>query len=543
MKTYGQFMKRYKSPVLFAALLFALLTALEVFIPYVDGWFIDSINFTGLTPYFSAICGILAVVEVTEIVLTYFEDILRNTVSEKIVYDFKSYILNHLSKISLITYHKLDIAYTSKKIDEDVRQYVDFFVSYFICVVFKILQIIASLVIIFRTSVIIGVAVLVLTPIYYLVYKKYMTPLSIHTNQYKEKSASYFNEYTNQLGQIEERKIKSNDDIFMGELGKSYESNFTAFKKYIQTTDAFVAIQSLLRTILFLVTCVVGGLAVLNGYMSIGRYSIISSYFRNVLTSLSYFADITKNYQAAKVSFSRIQELLNIPETIEGSICLDRIHSIDGVVNFGLSNKVILSDVTIHAAEGEIVGILGPNGSGKSTLSRILIGVVKKEDNEYSASRIIYNKSYNIDDLDTYVMRKNCVSYVSQNIQTQNHTLSYMFTHSLGIHTPEELQTALAQKDISMDGVNQTFVENSWGKSFHELSGGDRQFIEIIMNLLKSSSLVIMDEPSSNLDENRISWLKASLIKRKSKKIIFVITHDQTLSEIFDQTITLHKNV
>ena len=539
MKKNFYLFSKYRLQILSAVLLFALLTVIEIFSPYLDGWFIDAINFTDMTQHFVVICIAIAVISLTEVLLIYYEDVLKNTISERLVFDMKKSILNHLSCISMIRYKKIDIAYTSKKIDEDVRQLVDFFMSYFIRCVFKIFQIVISLLIIFRASSVIGYAVVILTPIYYLIYRYYATPLSNSTAQYKEKSASYFNEYTNQLDQIEEKNIKANDGFFMDALESSYSQNFYAFKRYIKTTNAFVCAQSLLRGLLLVITCTVGGYAVLQGYITIGRYSILSSYFRNVLTSISYFADITKNYQTAKVSASRITELMEIPEVEEGSVKLQSIQSIDAVVNLGLDGNVILSDIEMHFVAGEIVGILGTNGSGKSTLSKVLIGLIKNSDNQYKPSQIIYNGKYNIDDIDTYDMRRSCLSYVSQAIQYKNHTLSNLMKRLIGINLPGELLCLLDKQNIPLDTSNQQFIENSWNKSLNELSGGDRQYIEILINMLKPSSLMIMDEPTSNLDKDRIIWLKDALLTIKQEKIIMIITHDKELQEIFDKTVYL----
>lgn len=549
MKKYLFFLKKYKWKIITTIILIALLTTLEVVTPYINGLFIDSINFTDLTRYFLVICILVAVAECAEILFTYLEEVLKNTLTERLVFDFKKHILNHLSNISIIQYKKYDIAYTSKKIDEDVRQFWEFYMSYSVFAVFKVFKIIATLFIIFNANFIIGASVLILTPIYYFVYKKFMNPLFSNTTDYKEKSAIYFHEVTNQLFSIEDKRIQANDGFYEKKLNGAYQDNFNSFERYIKTTNLFTGLQSFLRALLLVISCIVGGYAVLGGYITLGRYSILSSYFRTILTSLSYFADITKNYQNAKASAARIDELLSVPQIEEGSIKVQRVESIDAVVNFGINDKMILSDVELHFRTGELIGILGGNGAGKSTLSKILIGVIKSSDNSYvqRASRnskyqsceIIYNGEYRIEDIDTRYLRRQCLSYVNQRVDLENVTMNYLFGEIAGIGTADELLLLLHEKGMPLDEDNKRFVCKNWDNTMEELSGGDRQFVTIMVSMLKQSSLFILDEPTSNLDKNRINWLKGALETLKADKIILVITHDVNMMEVFDRVVAL----
>ena len=539
MKKYLFFLKKYKYKLIFTVTLIAVLTTLEVITPYIDGWFIDALNFTDITKYFLAICVLITILENVEIVCTYLEEMLKNTLTEKLVFDFKMYILNHISRISIMKYKKYDIAYISKKIDEDVRQFWDFFMSCSIFLVFKLLKIIATLFIIFNANILIGVCVLILTPIYYQVYKKYMIPLSYNTINYKEKSAIYFNEYTNQLNSIEEKRIHCNDNIYEKSMICSYNDNYEAFEKYIRTNNSFIGIQSFLRGVLLVISCIIGGYAVLGGYITLGRYSILSSYFRTILTSLTYFADITKNYQNAHASIKRIDELLTVQIMEEGSEKIEEIRSIDANINFGIDDKIILSNVELHLHIGEIAGVLGSNGAGKSTLSKILIGVIKDSDNNYKPSTIIFNGQFAINEIDTFYLRKKCLCYVEQKVQFDNITMDFLFREIANIETAFGLIQYLKEINIPLDGDNQSFFIRNWTTSINELSGGDRQFISIIVSLMKQGSMIIMDEPTSNLDKTRINWLKNSLLTLKRTNIILIITHDTSMKELFSKVINL----
>ena len=71
-----------------------------------------------------------------------------------------------------------------------------------------------------------------------------------------------------------------------------------------------------------------GGLQVIEGHISVGKFSIISTYFSMIMSSVDYFTSLSSNYQQALVSYDRLMEFENEPKEVNGLIKLNDIFKI-----------------------------------------------------------------------------------------------------------------------------------------------------------------------------------------------------------------------
>ena len=78
-------------------------------------------------------------------------------------------------------------------------------------------------------------------------------------------------------------------------------------------------------------------------------------------------------------------------------------------------------------------------------------------------------------------------------------------------------------------------------KKVNELSGGDQQFISILHTVIKQKKVIIFDEPTANLDFQRVEFFCKIINLLKVNKMIFIISHDNELDKLFTQKIKLSK--
>lgn len=102
-------------------------------------------------------------------------------------------------------------------------------------------------------------------------------------------------------------------------------------------------LDSVLATIANALIFLFGGLKVLKGELSIGEFTIITTYFKMMLSVISYYLNIGKSFQDSKSSFERIQELLNISEELNGEVFLENI------------DKIELKDITFKYGDNPIL--------------------------------------------------------------------------------------------------------------------------------------------------------------------------------------------
>ena len=161
------------------------------------------------------------------------------------------------------------------------------------------------------------------------------------------------------------------------------------------------------------------------------------------------------------------------------------------------------------------VCVVGPNGSGKSTLIKGLLGLIKPIE-----GKVIYNS-----------LKQNFIGYMPQEVKVDSNFPASVYEivlsgtlNKLGLkpfYTKKE-------KEKAKNALKTLKIENLIDKSFTELSGGQRQKVLLARSLCATSKLLILDEPSNNLDsKSKKDLYKTVTDLNKNKGItVIMITHD-----------------
>jgi ATP-binding cassette subfamily C protein len=189
----------------------------------------------------------------------------------------------------------------------------------------------------------------------------------------------------------------------------------------------------------------------------------------------------------------------------------------------------VLRDICLYAEKGEIIGLMGESGCGKSTLLKLLLRFWQKDKGE-----IAYN-GIDIDGIDSDSLLDN-VTMVSQS--------TYLFDESieenLRIARPdasrEELENAcrLASVHEFIAALPEGYQTRA-GALGDKLSTGEKQRIGLARAFLKGSRLILLDEPTGNVDSINEGIILKSLAEQKSKKSIILVSHRESAMAIADR--------
>ena len=180
-------------------------------------------------------------------------------------------------------------------------------------------------------------------------------------------------------------------------------------------------------------------------------------------------------------------------------------------------NHLVLDDVSFEIGDNECVVLLGPNGVGKSTLISCILG-----NNNYKQGEIYFDDK-NQKEL-SYKERADYISYVPQLINGTDLTVKEtILLGRLPYYKFYPNKTDYQKVDEIISRFN---LENTKDKCTNEISGGERQMVNIARALIQESSLVIFDEPTSNLDIKVRQDVINIINKEKSNHSFFISMHD-----------------
>ena len=262
----------------------------------------------------------------------------------------------------------------------------------------------------------------------------------------------------------------------------------------------------------------------------IGVILLMSSYGPVIALS-----NLSSNLLQTLASGERVLSLLaEEPELkdVESAVDLKEVSRIDVEnVSFAYGEEQILSDVSLSVKKGEILGIHGRSGSGKSTLLKLLMRFYDPK----SGSIKINGES--LPNINTRSLRDN-MAYITQQTYIFNETIEENIRLARRDATLDEIMEAAKKASIhdfilSLPEGYQTKMTELGGN----LSDGEKQRIGIARAFLHNAPIILLDEPTSNLDSLNEAMILKSLLNVKSEKLIILVSHRQSTMAICDQVI------
>lgn len=276
-----------------------------------------------------------------------------------------------------------------------------------------------------------------------------------------------------------------------------------------------VALQSLMLGL--------GALLVLENSITPGMMIAGSILLGRAIAPVQLLISVWKQIGSTRSAYERLTQLLEHNPAREAGMALPKpvgIINVESVAAAPPGGKVpVIKGISFSLNAGEVLGVIGPSGSGKSTLARLLVGV-------WPAA----SGKVRLDGADVYLWNKDelgpHIGYLPQDIELFAGTVSENIARFGEIHAEKVI---LAAKRA---GVHEMILnmpegyDTVLGGGGAGLSGGQKQRIGLARAMYDDPSLIVLDEPNSNLDDVGEQALLAAIIDlRKRGKTIVLITH------------------
>lgn len=305
------------------------------------------------------------------------------------------------------------------------------------------------------------------------------------------------------------------------------------------TTSITMNLSQMIMPIAVLAAIIWGATRVMDGLMTVG--SLIST----ILLIWWALAPL----QVAFITLSRLNQVMDSVRQLNNLLRLPTErpstktpkHRFNGLiqmqnVNFHYPNDTALAlqDVSLEVRPGETLAIMGNNGSGKSTVAKLLLGLYSPQGGSVTFDGI------DILQFDPVLLRQS-IAYVPQKTQLFHGTIAQNLRLAVPEASEERLIEAAKLAGLLPDimALPEGFETRLTEHMVNLFSSSFLQKISLARAFLRRSKILILDEPTMNLDQEGELILKESLTRMKREKTLILITHRPSLTHLADRVLML----
>lgn len=342
-----------------------------------------------------------------------------------------------------------------------------------------------------------------------------------------------------------ENKLNQSSDFLietyrkrLNSRNREYEKYYCFYLKKIISDKALSKATQIINAIILLYMFY-------KGNMNIGQLiSYTTAIFTSLWTGLDGMAEVLKwsghhinSYDYYHKYFELSEDEEGVIQEIPSNFCIEFIH-----VSFRYpgTDKLVLNDISFSIKQGEKVSIVGENGEGKTTLIKLLLGLYRPDEGEI---RLAGEK------LENYSVEAKIRMFgtVFQDFNKYAITLKENVGIGLGgkLGDDREIEEALKKAKVDEfleklpDRENTLLTRNFTGGV--ELSGGEWQRIAIARSLIGEKLILILDEPTSQLDPVAESRIYSEFMEMSKDKTAIFITHRLGSTMITDRILVIAK--
>lgn len=349
---------------------------------------------------------------------------------------------------------------------------------------------------------------------------------------YRREFASFNAYFLDSIKGIKDIVLNNAEEEREAEVNRRSDILLKETKKMKHGITRSSAATELVVSLFILITLAAGILLVHFNLLSLGRMIVgvvtVFSSFGPVLAVSALPGNLTQTFASGDRVLNLLSEKPAVEEVTNGKdIEYEKLNVSD--LTFAYDNAPVLSEVCMHAEKGEIVGIVGESGCGKSTFLKLLLRFWEKK-----GGRIDYN-GIDVDDINTSSLLDN-VTMVSQTTWLFDESIEDNLKIAKPNATQEEIENACKRASVhdfimSLPEGYKTQV----GAMGDNLSAGEKQRIGLARAFLRGSRLILLDEPTSNVDAINEGMILKSLAEQKSKKSIILVSHRESTMAIADR--------
>lgn len=464
-----------------------------------------------------------------EVVSRFIMQSFGHIMGAKIERDMRGDVFNHLLSMDTEFFNEAKIGQLMTRMTTDLNEITEF--SHHVPEEFLVgaIKLLVSFVVLLNINWKLSLIIYILIPIMYIVSRKSRAKFRLATMNTRKQIGAINSGIEDTLLGISVVKSFANEHIEKEKFGRENEKfadikkdQYFNMAKYFMVKDAFSGIM-------YAVLILVGGVFVINGYISAGDLIAFTMYLNMLVATIERLINFTDTYEKGTTGIERFVQIMNLERDIFDSEDSRQLEDVKGKIEFdhvyfkypdtSEADPYVLDDMSFTINVGENIALVGPSGAGKTTISKLIPRFYDVDKGEIRVD------DDNIKNLTIDSLRDN-IGIVQQDVYLFSGTVKDNIRYGKEDATDEEIIKAaeLAGATEFIKDLPEGF-DTYIGERGVKLSGGQKQRISIARVFLKNPPILILDEATSALDNKSEAIVQTSLEKLSKGRTTLTIAH------------------
>lgn len=316
-------------------------------------------------------------------------------------------------------------------------------------------------------------------------------------------------------------------------------NNFRANMRASMISSLYGTVIRIIEGIGIAIVLIAGALQLNSGIATVGILVAFVVYVQEFFDPVIQLSQLYNSYQSSIVGVARIYGIIDSPRQSFGQKTAKKTVFNDSIelrgVSFKYGEENALKNVNLKIQRGEKIGIVGHTGAGKTTLSNLLMKFYSPTEGE------ILIDGTNLQDLDTQSFRHYLAPVLQEPFMFKG-TIYDNVLFSNPSATKDEVANLI--KRFSLEGIFKNLPEGldtNIGEMGRNLSEGQRQAISILRAFIRDPEILILDEPTSQIDPYSERLIMDSLSEFLRDKTLILITHRFSMVKLVNSIIVLNE--
>lgn len=519
------FLKPYSLLVGLAFLLLIVSTLLSLVTPIITKTAIDKYilcyNFSGLPK----IALLLLLVTVFQSVLSSFLRVLTEYISQNTVHYLRKTLYEHLNNLSIGFFDWSKTGELMARITSDTSLVGRLYGFASINMLVNFLTLIGIFVVVTIWQPLLGLLYLALLPFVYLAMKAYALKVRPLWRKNREASGEITALMQEVITSIRVVKLFGKENAELERFGAKNIEVRDLLIDTSRTSSFWMPYVGFLTSVASALVLLIGGFLVIDNKLTIGTLVAYTSYLGYLARPIRQSGFLINMIQSSASAGERIFELLDTVSKVEEKADAKEVPAVKGKlsfinVSFAYPNtKLLLKNINLEIEAGETLALVGPTGAGKSTLISLIPRFYDPSQGEIRLDDVNI-KEYKLKSL------RQKIGFVLQETFLFDGTIFDNIAYGKPLSTLEEVKSVAKAAEIAdfIESLPKGY-DTEIGERGVRLSGGQRQRIAIARVLLVNPPILVLDEPTANIDAGTEAKMEKAILNVSKNRTTIVIAH------------------